>query len=176
MHDFARFDGWVLENGELWFADFNPISGMEQNSFLFQQAARVGLSHRAVLRAIVEQACRRQHIEPPLWHEELGVGRRQVAVLFGGGTSERQVSLMSGTNVWLKLRRSEKFEPVPYLLDLDGGVWRVPYALLLHHTVEENVAAFRSAEADAGGVAGLGTSGRGAPAAPPDVPHETHFT
>ena len=25
MHDFARFDGWVLENGELWFADFNPI-------------------------------------------------------------------------------------------------------------------------------------------------------
>ena len=72
MHDFARFDGWVLENGELWFADFNPISGMEQNSFLFQQAARVGLSHRAVLRAIVEQACRRQRLEPPLWHEELG--------------------------------------------------------------------------------------------------------
>jgi len=145
MHDFARFDGWVLENGELWFADFNPISGMEQNSFLFQQAARIGLSHRAVLRAIVEQACRRQRLEPPLWQEDLGTERRQVAVLFGGGTSERQVSLMSGTNVWLKLRRSEKFEPVPYLLDLDGGVWRVPYALLLNHTVEEIVAACRTA-------------------------------
>ena len=177
MHDFARFDGWVLENGELWFADFNPISGMEQNSFLFQQAARVGLSHRAVLRAIVEQACRRQRLEPPLWHEELGAGRRQVAVLFGGGTSERQVSLMSGTNVWLKLRRSEKFMPVPYLLDLDGeGVWHVPYALLLNHTVEEIVAACRSAEADEGRLAGFERSAQVRLALPPELPHETYFT
>ena len=176
MHDFARFDGWVLENGELWFADFNPISGMEQNSFLFQQAARVGLSHRAVLRAIVEQACRRQHIEPPLWQEEPDTERRQVAVLFGGGTSERQVSLMSGTNVWLKLRRSEKFAPVPYLLDVDGGVWRVPYALLLNHTVEEIVAACRSAEADAGRLAGFERSARVRLALPPHLLHETYFT
>lgn len=27
-------------------------------------------------------------------------------VIFGGNTSERQVSLMSGTNVWLNLRAS----------------------------------------------------------------------
>ncbi|MEK7126887.1 MAG: hypothetical protein AAB848_02160, partial [Patescibacteria group bacterium] len=32
MRDFARFDGWLLPDGNLWFSDFNPISGMEQNS------------------------------------------------------------------------------------------------------------------------------------------------
>lgn len=33
-------------------------------------------------------------------------GPRKVFVIFGGDTSERQVSLMSGTNVWLNLQVS----------------------------------------------------------------------
>ncbi|HEU0117540.1 MAG TPA: hypothetical protein VFR09_02800, partial [Alphaproteobacteria bacterium] len=34
MRDFARLDGWLLKDGSVIFSDFNPISGMEQNSFL----------------------------------------------------------------------------------------------------------------------------------------------
>ncbi|KKR23676.1 MAG: D-alanine-D-alanine ligase, partial [Candidatus Peregrinibacteria bacterium GW2011_GWE2_39_6] len=44
---------------------------------------------------------------------------------------------MSGTNAWLKLRQSKKYEPRPFLLDLHGAVWSLPYALTLNHTVEE---------------------------------------
>lgn len=137
MRDFARFDGWVLPSGEIWFSDFNTISGMEQNSFLFQQGARVGMSHRGILHYILENAARRYGISLPdesfTRHE-----RKPVSVLFGGGTSERQVSLISGTNVWLKLRRSKMYEPHPYLLEPDGKtVWRLPYHLTLNHTVEE---------------------------------------
>ena len=62
MRDFARFDGWVMPDGNLWFSDFNPISGMEQNSFLFQQSSRIGMSHRDLLRFIVRNACRRYNI------------------------------------------------------------------------------------------------------------------
>ena len=47
--DFARFDGWLLNDGRIWFSDFNTISGMEQNSFLFQQTSRIGFSHRDLL-------------------------------------------------------------------------------------------------------------------------------
>lgn len=36
---------------------------------------------------------------------------RKVFVIFGGDTSERQVSLMSGTNVWLNL---QVFDEVSY--------------------------------------------------------------
>jgi D-alanine--D-alanine ligase len=149
MRDFARFDGWVLDNGQIWFSDFNPVSGMEQNSFLFQQASRVGLSHRAVLRYMLDNACRRYGLDYPLPQppDELP-GKQPVAVLFGGSTSERQVSLMSGTNVWLKLRQSQHYTPTPYLLGLDGSVWKVPYALLLNHTVEEIIEACQRAEAD----------------------------
>lgn len=138
MRDFARFDGWILPSGEVWFSDFNTVSGMEQNSFLFQQGSRVGLTHAGVLRYIVKNASARYDIEFP--EEKVGTTqkRKPVSVLFGGPTSERQVSLMSGTNVWLKLRTSDTYEPHPYLLDPDGKtVWRLPYHLTLNHTVEE---------------------------------------
>lgn len=151
MNDFARFDGWVLDDGSIWFSDFNPISGMEQNSFLFQQSARIGLSHRGVLEHIVAHSCERNRVNHPFILKQEGSSsesinnKKPLAILMGGKTSERQVSLMSGTNVWLKLRNSSKYYPVPYLMDLDGGIWKVPYQLLLNHTVEEIIENCRSA-------------------------------
>ncbi len=146
FHDVGRFDGWILPDGNLWFADFNPISGMEQNSFLFHQASRVGMTHSDVLRYIVKNACARHRIpfsRSPLTHtlsplgRGQGEGRKPVQILMGGATSERQVSLMSGTNVWLKLRQSKKYKPEPFLLDAQNNVWRLPYHVCLSHTVEE---------------------------------------
>lgn len=137
MRDFARFDGWVFPDGNIWFSDFNPISGMEQNSFLFQQASRIGFSHRGVIRSVVDHALARYGKKLPVLKPN-DENKQRVHVLFGGNTAERQVSLMSGTNVWLKLRQSDKFLPRPYLLDMDGKhVWRLPYQLALNHTVEE---------------------------------------
>lgn len=153
MRDFARFDGWLLDNGEIWFSDFNPVSGMEQNSFLFLQGAQIGFSHPALLRFIIGNACRRWGIN---WQESCeddrqrkgaaAVNKKPISVLFGGKTAERQVSVMSGTNVWLKLRQSQKYDPTPYLLDLDNdSVWRLPYAKTLNHTVEEIALSCRDA-------------------------------
>ena len=144
MRDFARFDGWLMPDGKLWFSDFNPISGMEQNSFLFQQAARIGMSHRDLLRFIVNNGCQRHGIQFPTSAHPLFPLKTKdyrlktpIHILFGGNTSERQVSLMSGTNAWLKLRDSKKYEPHPFLLDTESHVWEIPYALTLNHTVEE---------------------------------------
>lgn len=143
MHDMARFDGWCM-NGELYFTDINPISGMEQNSFIFQQGSRVGLTHRDLLRHIVTSALRRygrpslpERRSPPL-------KRIPVWVVFGGGTAERNVSIQSGTNVWLKLLDSRVYEPVPFLLTKattsEGGTpifWKLPYGFCLDHTEKE---------------------------------------
>jgi len=137
MNDFARFDGWVMPNGEIWFSDFNTISGMEQNSFLFQQSSRIGMSHSDFLKFIVKNSCQRQGIAFPENKSQQAKNKKPVPVLFGGGNSERQVSLMSGTNVWLKLRKSKTYFPMPYMLDFEGNVWRLPYSFVLNHTVEE---------------------------------------
>ncbi|CAI9298770.1 unnamed protein product [Lactuca saligna] len=151
LRDFARIDGWFLppsaamsaseandfgktESGTVIFTDINLISGMEQTSFLFQQASKVGFSHSNILRTIIQHAC-----------------LQKVFVIFGGDTSERQVSLMSGTNVWLNLQVSGDLEVTPCLLApgnddspeaTDVGsraVWSLPYSLVLRHTTEEVV-------------------------------------
>ncbi len=137
MRDFARLDGWLLPDGRVVFSDFNPISGMEQNSFLFIQASRIGLTHGDTLSAIVGRAAARNKIQqaaPQAIAKELP---QPIRVLFGGATAERQVSLMSGTNVWLKLRNDPASNPEPYILTGDHHVWHLPYGYTLNHTVEE---------------------------------------
>ncbi|XVF76908.1 hypothetical protein PTKIN_Ptkin13bG0305000 [Pterospermum kingtungense] len=189
LRDFARIDGWLLpssaralpcsedrfgktELGTILFTDINLISGMEQTSFLFQQASKVGFSHSNILRSIIHRACLR-FPELATYSSEPGQSRRnlksskpnvtpkgregvhKVFVIFGGDTSERQVSLMSGTNVWLNLQAFDDLEVTPCLLarpiehsstrasdkkDSDGSsgeVWSLPYSLVLRHTTEE---------------------------------------
>ncbi|WP_461249057.1 hypothetical protein, partial [Treponema sp. R6D11] len=104
-----------LIDSSVYFSDFNPISGMEQNSFIFQQAAKIGFSHRDLLEYILRNACARYKIayNPAV---ENNSGKRRVNVILGGTTSERQVSVLSGTNTWLKLLNSSKYYPVPYIL------------------------------------------------------------
>ena len=137
MRDFSRFDGWVLPNGNIWFCDFNPISGMEQNSFLFQQASRIGMTHSDILLHIVKKACEKHNINFPNIQKNMAQKRKRISIIMGGDNSEKQVSLMSGTNTWLKLRHSKTYKPEPYLLDTKNNIWHLPYHLCLNHTVEE---------------------------------------
>lgn len=147
MRDFARLDGWLFPDGRVLFSDFNPISGMEQNSFLFLQASRIGLTHSDVLGMIVARAAGRYGMAKMA---QASVAKssacNKIRVLFGGATAERQVSLMSGTNVWLKLRQDPALAPEPYILTPDNHVWHLPYGYTLNHTVEEILA--HCAEAD----------------------------
>ncbi|KAG5550708.1 hypothetical protein RHGRI_015610 [Rhododendron griersonianum] len=188
--DFARIDGWFLppsapisssennfgktESGTVIFTDINLISGMEQTSFLFQQASKVGFSHANILRTIIQHACLRfpsvasyNNVPSPLPKPRTSrlpqltevfpkrQDARKVYVIFGGDTSERQVSLMSGTNVWLNLQAFDDIEVTPCLLaptnsyssktasdNKETGVssrtvWSLPYSLVLRHTTEE---------------------------------------
>lgn len=151
MRGFVRLDGWHLNDGRCLYTDCNPISGMEQNSFIFQQAALLGLGHTdfllyllkiALLQypkgiEVAEKVSSRNHtvfldtqkLEPS--------SKKTVKILFGGNTAERQVSLMSGTNTFFKLKLSSQYQPEAYLWGPGKQVWQVPYYLMLYHTVEE---------------------------------------
>lgn len=134
--DFVRMDGWVCQ-GEVIWSDFNPISGLEQNSFIFLQGGRCGMTHQHVLRYIVQSALLRVGKKLPLPVELVPkTTNKKVFVLCGGETAERQVSLMSGLNVFLQLRNTGLYDMALFLLWQDV-VWRIPYAFGLFHTVEE---------------------------------------
>lgn len=137
MRDFVRMDGWLMPDNTIYITDLNPISGMEQNSFMFRQAAVIGMTHRETLQYVLQHACKRYGIPYKIDCQERQTDKQNVYVLFGGKSAERQVSLMSGANVWLKLIQSEHYTPTPFLLDLNREIWTLPYSHALNHTVEE---------------------------------------
>jgi D-alanine-D-alanine ligase len=61
-------------------------------------------------------------------HEKLRVG-----VIFGGMSSEREVSLNSGRNVYDNLDR-ELYEAIPIFMDGRGGLWILPWKLVSQNT------------------------------------------
>lgn len=145
--DFLRIDGWLLDNGNIYFSDFNPISGMEQNSFIFQQSAKIGMTHQDVLNYIIDSCASRNKINLVRKSTAKSDEFRRVNVLFGGSTSERQVSLLSGSNVYLKLSKFKNLKVEPFLLFKENlnseddiknfKVAHLPYNIILNHTVEE---------------------------------------
>ncbi|CAN6924515.1 unnamed protein product [Brassica oleracea] len=141
---------------------------MEQTSLFFQQASKVGFSHSNILRTIIYRASSRYRQLSWYNYDESSRGSKtmetpgdvqKVFVLFGGDTSERQVSVISGTNIWMNLQRFGDLKVTPCLLcsslsnsmgafpdktesDLDNReVWLLPYSVVLRHTVEEVLAA-----------------------------------
>lgn len=92
---------------------------------------QVGFSHSRILRTVVQHACSRfpsflpcnnawtalsRKLQPSKQVEAIhkGTSRQKVFVIFGGDTSERQVSLMSGTNVWLNLQGFDDVRPLAF--------------------------------------------------------------
>lgn len=150
--DFLRIDGWLLDDGTLYFSDFNPISGMEQNSFIFQQGARICMTHKNILKYIINSCSLRNCInvktKEKISNHVDGEKKRKINVIFGGITAERQVSLLSGSNVWLKLRKSSDLDVSPFLLfkrnnDDNFSVLKLTYYMVLNHTVEEILNQFK---------------------------------
>lgn len=136
FENIVRIDGWLLDDGRIWFSDINISSGMEQNSFVFQQSTRCGLTHSDLVQYVLKSACLKYGLNFPKIENNL-IKKKEVNILFGGDNAERQVSLMSGTNVWLKLQKSSIYKSKPFLLDKDFNIWYLPYMYCLNHTVEE---------------------------------------
>ncbi len=60
----------------------------------------------------------------------------RVGVLLGGRSSEREVSLASGRQVYYNLDRS-KYRGVPLFMDLRGRIWRIPEKLVIQNTCSD---------------------------------------
>jgi len=57
----------------------------------------------------------------------------RVGIIFGGMSSEREVSLNSGRNVYDNLD-PEYFQGVPMFMDGQGGLWEIPWQLVSQNT------------------------------------------
>ncbi|PHI20177.1 D-alanine--D-alanine ligase [Lewinellaceae bacterium SD302] len=127
---YARIDGFHTAAGEIFLNDPNTTSGMLPSSFFFHQAAEIGLNPSQFLTYILRASLQERLAEGNEFAGELmqqldgavkalraaADDRIKVAVLLGGTSFERHISVESGRNVFEKLASSDKYTPIPVFL------------------------------------------------------------
>ena len=68
--------------------------------------------------------------------EEKGVKKLRVGIIMGGISSEKEVSLESGRNIFNKINRA-KYNPVAIFMDSKAAFWEIPIKLLMRNSTKD---------------------------------------
>lgn len=136
LRDWARLDGFLKADGSIVWLEVNSVPGLGVDSFIFLQAGTLGFSHRALLESVLRNALSRSG-RKFAGLVSSSARRSRIAVIGGGGSSERDVSRMSWMNVSNKLDQSGNFDVVRVYQDKSLRYFRVPLAVSMQHSVED---------------------------------------
>ncbi len=132
---YARLDGFITDEGEIFLNDPNTTSGMLPSSFFFHQAAEIGLNPSQFLSYLIRTSLvarlrtGKNNFQLRKLLNQLDSSitalnkhtaeKKKVAVIMGGFSSERHISVESGRNIYEKLSSSGKYEALPIFLSGD---------------------------------------------------------
>jgi len=156
FNTYARIDGFIKANGTIYLNDPNTTSGMLPSSFFFHQAAEIGLNPSQFLTYIIRASLQErmntalemsnlQHLIQQL-DESINslksntIEKKKIAVILGGYSSERHISVESGRNIYEKLASSDKYEPIPIFLTGNAEtieLYQIPINLLLKDNADD---------------------------------------
>lgn len=153
---YARIDGFITLSGEIFLNDPNTTSGMMPSSFFFHQAAEIGLNPSQFLTFIVRTSLSERIKTGKKTHDlktllstldqniksaqASTTSKRKAAVIMGGFSSERHISVESGRNIYEKLSSSDKYDAIPVFLsgDLENHVFHVlPVNVMLKDNADD---------------------------------------
>jgi UDP-N-acetylmuramate--alanine ligase len=153
---YARIDGFLGKDGKIFLNDPNTTSGMMPSSFFFHQAAEIGLNPSQFLTYIIRTSFQKRAIQAKgnirytellhhldeiiLKDQNAASNKIRVAVILGGYSSERHISVESGRNVFEKLSSSEKYAPFPVFLtgnNSEHHMYRIPVNLMLKDNADD---------------------------------------
>ncbi len=128
---YARIDGFLTADYQIILNDPNTTSGMNPSSFLFHQAAEVGLNPTELLTFLIRVSLTaRAHtndlcvtaLSNALDAHKISVEQKEptsklrVGIIMGGFSAERHISVESGRNIFEKLASSKEYTPIPIFL------------------------------------------------------------
>jgi len=140
----ARIDGFVTHDQRIVIVDPNSLSGMAPSSFLFREAAEINMSHTDVINHLIKTELYNSQkfiAHNMLYNNNLATqttmkNRQRIAVLFGGASNEKEISLESGRNIIYKLS-PEKYIPVPVFVTSTMELYTVDQRLLVRNNTHE---------------------------------------
>jgi UDP-N-acetylmuramate--alanine ligase len=127
---YARIDGFFTPHEEIYLNDPNTTAGMNPSSFLFHQAAEIGMNPTQLLTFLIRTSltARLGTTHPRASQLLNNFNRRKtdkdcdrttklrVGVIMGGFSAERHISVESGRNIFEKLSSSAEYTPIPIFL------------------------------------------------------------
>ena len=153
---YARIDGFITSAGKVLLNDPNTTSGMMPSSFFFHQAAEIGLNPSQFITYIIRTSlfnrisdfkdiCQLPKMllkldEALKTSQSSQSEKTRIAVMLGGFSSERHISVESGRNVYEKLASSEKYDPVPVFVSgtvAEHVMHRIPLNILLKDNADD---------------------------------------
>jgi UDP-N-acetylmuramate--alanine ligase len=153
---YARIDGFISPNGEVFLNDPNTTSGMMPSSFFFHQAAEIGLNPSQFLTYIIRTSIQERikdgkrslrnkkllvTLDQAITRQKSATNEKiRIAVVMGGYSSERHISVESGRNIFEKLSSSTKYQPLPVFLtgsDEQHRLFILPINILLKDNADD---------------------------------------
>jgi len=137
-----RIDGFYCDDS-IYIIDTNIFPGTGPSSFTFEQAACSELSHTKVINMVIESSICSSSPESIFFDTisnnkaKFDSKKMRIAVLLGGQTSEREISLESGRNVCYKLSTQEKYEIIPLFVSSKNKIYRISQRELVKHSTLE---------------------------------------
>ena len=139
----ARIDGILTPDEQVVIFDPATLSGLDPASFVFREAAELGMGHADVINHLISTelnttyskhaALQTASQESIMSHQKT---KKRVAVLFGGESNEREISLESGRNVIYKLSPHD-YEPIPLFANAAMELFQIPHSLLVRNRTSE---------------------------------------
>lgn len=115
----SRIDGFLTHDNHIIIIDANRLAGMAPSSFLFKQASEINMSHSQLINHLIETELQQYGITSSSTHAEDTshmTTKIKVAVMLGGASNEKEISLESGRNIVYKLS-PQKYEAIPLFLN-----------------------------------------------------------
>jgi UDP-N-acetylmuramate--alanine ligase len=154
---YARIDGFLTPDNVIYLNDPNTTSGMMPSSFFFHQAAEIGLTPTEfityVIKTSIQERIRsrgvsfsyeilRDRIDNLIANQDVEAKKSldRIAVVLGGNSFERHISIESGRNVFEKLKSSGRYEVTPIFLDYSDNTMRfflIPISVLLKDNADD---------------------------------------
>ncbi|MGE0009740.1 MAG: ATP-grasp domain-containing protein [Candidatus Babeliales bacterium] len=138
----SRIDGFVTPHEEIYIIDPNSLSGMGPASFLFKQAAEYGMNHTDLINHLIKTELKSYRIGMEMNTPETKAGavsathKLKVAVLLGGRSNEKEISLDSGRNVVYKLSPNT-YDVTPLFVSSKLELYRLNAKLLVCNNTGE---------------------------------------
>ena len=136
----SRIDGFLTKDGRVVVIDPNSLTGMAPATFLFHQAAEIGMSHTQLINYLIETELQNYGLSDLMKNSEKEVennkNKKRIVVLLGGNNSEREISLESGRNICYKLS-PHKYEIIPVFVDNKKELYRLSQKLLIQNSTHE---------------------------------------